>query len=115
MIINGKEVVFNSFSKIISAGQAQLKNLFPYYQLPEYAQNFCTIQMSKDSQVFNSLIEKMFKSWNLMCCIKQVSNYTVEISGEAVLHYTSQRTSSFSPWHGGPEQCALCEAPKYSG
>lgn len=115
MNINGKEVVFNFFSTIISAGQAQLKNVFLYDQLSEYAQDFCATQMSKEPQVFNSLVEKLYKSWNPMCCIKQGSNYTVEISGEAVLHCTGLRTSAFCPWHGAPEQCALCGPSKYSG
>lgn len=90
-IINGKEVVFNFFSKIISAGQAQLKNVFSYDQLPEYAQDFCPIQVRKESQVFNGLIEKMFKSWNLICCIKQASNHTIHKSVEKQCFITQVR------------------------
>lgn len=106
-----KKLCLIFFSKIISAGQAQLKNVFSYYQPPEHAQDFCTIQMSKEHQVFNSLAEKLFLSWNVMFCIKQASSHTVEISGEAVLHYTGLGTCSFSPWHRAPKQCALVRLP----
>jgi len=39
----------------MSAGQAQLQNVFSYYLLPEHVHDFCTIQMNKEPPVFNSL------------------------------------------------------------
>lgn len=66
--IYGKEVVFNFFSKFISAGQAQLKNVFPFYQLSEHTRDFCTIQMSKEPQVFNSLVKNCLKA-GISCAV----------------------------------------------
>lgn len=72
MNIDGKVVRFNFLPKIISAQQAQLQKVFSYFQLPEHVHDFCTIQMNKELQTFNSLCWKKFLE--LECHVPCIAN-----------------------------------------